>query len=111
MILQYKRLSLTAARVSEITAVSNLVADYIRNDGYLRDEIGKGTVSSYLSNGEKSLKGKLEMKIENSGYEDIVINIIEEIDNGVDNLTKIHVLLRDNKLGKEEDVYVVIFTK
>lgn len=102
---------MTAARVSEITAVSNLVADYIRNDGYLRDEIGKGTVSSYLSNGEKSLKGKLEMKIENSGYEDIVINIIEEIDNGVDNLTKIHVLLRDNKLGKEEDVYVVIFTK
>jgi hypothetical protein len=110
MILQYKRLSLAAARVSEISAVKNLVNDYIRHDSNLKDAINSETISTYFEN---KLKPALESRISDSGYDDI---IIKETPDGTTsgsslNLTTVHVLLEDTKSGKEEDVYVVIFTK
>ncbi|MFO7881160.1 MAG: hypothetical protein R6U52_01315 [Kosmotogaceae bacterium] len=108
--LQYKRLSLSAARVSEISAVKNLVTDYIRHNSNLKNAIKSGTLSSYLEN---SLKSSLISRIQDSGYDDITINEtpIGTISGSDLKLTTIYVLLEDMKMDKEEDVYVVIFTK
>jgi hypothetical protein len=112
MILQYKRLSLAAARVSEISAVKSLVIDFVRTDGYLKEAIQSNELNVYLQDGEGTLKYKLEDKIVAASYEDIVIENIEETNDGIENgLTTIHVSLKDSKLGREEDAYVVIFTK
>jgi hypothetical protein len=109
MILQYKRLSLAAARVSEISAVKNLVIDYIRHDSKLKDAINDD-LKSYLEN---KLEPALESRISDSGYEDIVIKETPDgtTSGGSLNLTTVHVLLEDTKSGKEENAYVVIFTK
>ncbi len=110
MILQYKRLSLAAARVSEINAVSNLVTDYIRHDSNLKDAINSDTLSTYLDN---DLKPALESRIVESGYSDIIVKGTPDgtITGSELNLATVNVLLEDTKSGKEEDVYVVIFTK
>ncbi|MGC9384926.1 MAG: type II secretion system protein [Kosmotogaceae bacterium] len=110
MMLQYKRLSLSAARVSEISAVKNLVNDYIRHDSNLKDAINSNNLTTYF---EDRLKPALESRVEESGYDDIIIKGTPDgtISGSELNLATVHVLLEDTKSGKEEDVYVVIFTK
>ncbi len=110
MILQYKRMSLSAARASEIIAVKNLVSDYVRNDDNLVDSINTNSFFEYIEN---DLVSTLENRIDEAGYLDVVIDGVPSgnISGNDLNLVSVHMTLKDTVSGKKEDVYVVIFTK